>query len=167
MGCKKPRSATSAPGKPGNPPTTLYGNQVEDTEKQFAVICKRLTVLIRAEESKSEIIQDGKSFKAKHDTMVYTVHGRGMGPDFSPKTRQETGPRFRGFVIDVSINPGSPGGAVAAASGGTWHGPYWQEYLWHGHSDGKQYIRFVFKYGSGVENDFRQRTINAVIKPVQ
>lgn len=91
--------------------------------------------------------------------MEFTVHGEGKTGEYSPNVHQEVGPRRQGYMIRISLQPVD---SAAAVAGQTHQRPYWQEYLWQGHDDEQQQVHFVFKFGGGIDNDFKDRIIKTV-----
>jgi hypothetical protein len=134
-------------------------SQAGETRTRFEAIAASLTTLVQQADTGAVIARSATSFTVRADTMVYTVHGEGKSGDFSPKTHQETGPRGRGFVINMSVLPILP---IASFSGVTTARPYWREYLWHGHGDGEEYLHFVFKFGRQVDQKLEEQIIRAV-----
>jgi hypothetical protein len=135
-------------------------SQAGETRTRFEAIAASLTTVVQKADTSAVIARSATSFTVRVDTMVYTVHGESKAPgDFSPKTYQETGPRVRGFVIDMSVLPIAP---IAYPSGETRQRPYWREYSWHGHGDGEEYIHFVFKFGRPVGQKLEEEIIRAV-----
>lgn len=135
-----------------------------DAREMFQSITNQLATLVQKADTNAVITQTETSFEATFDTMVYTVHGGSKTGNFSSQTHQETGPRVRGFVINVSVLPLNP---IATESGQTMQRPYWKEYFWTGHGDKKEYIHFIFKFGNRVDSEFKSKIINAVTKTAQ
>lgn len=69
-------------------------------------LVKRLTAVIRQHCPDAQFKVEKNTFTAKHGTMTYTVHGSFMTGEISPKTYQEEGPNFKGFLLTVTLEQG-------------------------------------------------------------
>ena len=93
--------------------------------------------------------------------MSYPCTSEARGATTVPGPARKPDPGTSGFVITLSVTPPRtycrkirPDHATSVLA----------EYFWTGHADDSEYIRLVFKFGSGVDEAFKERVIEAVTR---
>lgn len=142
--------------------TLLFAVQpcvAEEAQAKFAAVVEGISLLVRDAQPGAGIARSPQAFTASYDTIEFTIHSESKTGEYLPKVHQEVGPRRQGFVIQISLQPVN---SAAAVAGQIHRRPYWQEYLWHGHGDERQQVHFLFKFGAGIDSDFKDRVIKTV-----
>ncbi len=123
----------------------------------------RVLQIIQTHCPKAETKLDGDgNLVAKHGTMVFTVHSRGMGGEVYERTLQMEGPNFRGFLISIDRREGVGRGYQSMAPLTSRH-PYWDTY--HDRpatEDGKDHYFVLFSYGSRLDGKFKAALLDAI-----
>ena len=94
-----------------------------------------------------------EGFVAKSGTMKFTVHARSKSGEIFPKTHEEEGPNFKGFVLHVSLHDGKYMGAAVAPQ--TIQGPYYPTEFSAPAAGDKHYL-VHFSYGSRLDPDLKK-----------
>jgi hypothetical protein len=76
------------------------------SERPPEELVKNLTAVIRERCPDATIEVTNDLFTAKYGTMMFTLHGHQKTGEISPKTYQEEGPSFKGFVLPVGVEKG-------------------------------------------------------------
>ncbi len=127
------------------------------------LLTKKLTVAIREHCPEAQIEVTEKTFTAKFETMMFTIHNRNKGGVFSSSTSQEEGPNYKGFILTVSRANGEYWGATATPQ--TIKGPYFSTYVDAPQTeDSKDYYWVQFSYGSGVDEKLKAAILEALPK---
>lgn len=123
----------------------------------------RLTDVIRKNCPEAVIeVKDGV-FKAKHGTLMFTLHKHWKSGEILPETYQEEGPNFKGFVLTVRFEKGRYAGAVRGSP--DLPGPYYLTFFDHPPTeDGKGYYRIHFAFGSRLDRELKQAIHDALPK---
>jgi hypothetical protein len=104
-----------------------------------------------------------KEFTAKYGTMMFTLHNRSMSGEIFPKTHQEEGPNFKGFILRVSMEEGAYNGQGAVPQ--ELRGPYYPTFI-DGPltNDGNNHYWIRFSYGSQLDPKLKQAIFEAIPK---
>lgn len=103
----------------------------------------------------------GDSFIAKHKTMLFTVHDRLMTGEIRSQTRQQEGPNYKGFLLQVTLQPGRE--TPQALTPQTIREPYWSTYINNPPtSDGKDHYWVSFSYGGRLDQKLKAAILEAI-----
>lgn len=124
-------------------------------------LVKKLTEAVRKHCPDATIETTEEGFVAKSDTMKFTVHARSKSGEIFPKTHEEEGPNFKGFVLHVSLNDGKYMGAAAAPQ--TFQGPYYPTEFSAPAAGAKHYL-VHFSYGSRLDPGLKKAILGVLPK---
>jgi hypothetical protein len=123
-------------------------------------LVKTLMVIIR-EHCPDATITTNDIFTAKHGTMMFTLHGGLMTGEISPKTYQEEGPNFKGFLLTVGVEKGRYGGQAVVPQ--ELRRPYFSTYISApATEDGKNHYWIRFSYGGLLDPKLKQAIFAAL-----
>jgi len=101
------------------------------------------------------------SFTAKHGTMTFTMHQFEMGGRFLPRTRQEEGPNYKGFVLRVRLVNGPA--QMGQFGPGEFPGPYYSTLMDEiATADRKGYYLIDFSFGRQLDAQLKQGIFDAL-----
>ena len=84
-----------------------------------------------------------------------------MTGEFSPKTYQQEGPNFRGFLLTVTVQKGRYEGQAVVPQ--ELHGPYFPTYISAPMTeDGKNHYWITFSYGGRLDPKLKQAIFAAL-----
>jgi hypothetical protein len=124
-------------------------------------LVKRMTEVVRTHCPDATIEATDEGFLAKSGTMKFTVHGRSKTGEISPKTHQEEGPNFRGFVLRVTLNDGPYRGAAVVPQ--TLQGPYYPTEISAPAVGDKHYL-VRFSYGTRLDPEIKKAILDVLPK---
>lgn len=125
----------------------------EDTG--VAALERAITPVVQKYFPDAKVQSEGNTVVAKHGTMMFSVHNISKTGEISPKVYQEEGPNYRGFLLQISREPGSYQGAAAAPQ--DLRGPYWTTHFDAVPTeDGSAYWHIRFSYGGRLDPDFQK-----------
>ena len=90
-------------------------------------LVQKLTQAIRKHCPDATIEVSKQAFVAKFGTMTFTLHGRSKTGEVSPKTHQEEGPNYKGFMLHIALHDGRYQGAAVVPQ--TLQGPYFPTFI--------------------------------------
>ncbi|MFA7052445.1 MAG: hypothetical protein WC328_05435 [Kiritimatiellia bacterium] len=131
----------------------------ETPQERFDSLTNRLACVLAGTTQQMEIASTSNRWIVTADTMTYTVHGESKTGEYASRTHEETGPRHRGFILDVNLLPLNP---CCYEAGQLHRRPCWTDYVWHGCSDETNYIHVVFKIGNGMSEDLKKKIITEI-----
>jgi len=124
-------------------------------------LVRSLTATIRKHCPDAEIEVSEQGLVAKSGTMTFAVHSRSKTGEISPKTHEEEGPNFKGFLLRVSMQAGPYEGAAVVPQ--TLQGPYFPTFIDAvptPTSDGHFWVNF--SYGSRLDADLKQALLETI-----
>lgn len=93
-----------------------------------------------------------RTLVARTRTQVFMVHGAGMNGELSKHAIEELGPNHRGFLLEVTIAPGTHRGQGFGSP--TVSGPYWQTFASvHPLAGREGYVSMSLKFGKGTDDE--------------
>ncbi len=128
---------------------------------------KRLTETIRKHCPEASIEVTKEAFIAKHDTMRFTLHGRGKDGVARQETFAREGPNYTGFILKVALrdHPYSGAAGTNLTEPRTYEEPYFDRYV---HTppagDGKNFYRIDFHYGHKLDPKLKRAVIGVFPK---
>lgn len=124
-------------------------------------LVRSLTTVIRKHCPDAEIEMIDQTFVAKSGTMKFTVHARSKTGEIFPRTHEDEGPNFKGFLLRVSMHPGPYEGAAVVPQ--TLQGPYYPTFIDASPtSTGDGYLWVSFAYGSRLDAELKQALLEAL-----
>ncbi len=136
----------------------------EDTS--IADIARSLTPIIRKYFPAATIEVSSTEYVAKHGTMAFTVHGRGMTGEVSPTTHVTEGPNYEGFMLRIGLHDGPYRGQADIPQ--RLNEPYWTTFLDAAPvPDRNQHLMTGLSVGNRLNEEFKKAVLKALPKSHQ
>ena len=132
-------------------------------ERPPDALVNKLTAVIREHCPNATVEVTEEAFRAKYQTMLFTVHDIQMTGNILPKPRQVEGPNYEGFLLDIRMQKGPYNGQLVVPQ--VIHEPYWSTFFDGPSSeDGQNCYWINFSYGGGLDPKLKQAIMDALPK---
>jgi hypothetical protein len=121
---------------------------------------QKLTETIRKHCPQATIEVTESGFVAKSGTMMFTLHGRWKTGEVDPKTFQQDGPNFKGFMLSLELRDGKYDGAMVMPQ--TLQEPYFPTFIDAPSVEKNKYYLIRFSYGSRLDPDLKKAIFEAI-----
>jgi len=124
-------------------------------------VFKKLTETIRKHCPGATMEVTEKGFKAKHGTIVYTLHAQSKTGEVYAQTYQQEGPNYKGFILTISLHDGKYEGAAMVPQ--TLQGPYFPTFIDAVPvENGKKHYQIHFSYGNGLDRELMKAILDTI-----
>ena len=126
-------------------------------------LVEKLTAIIRKHCPDAKFEVTNGLFTAKYGTMWFELYVRQMTGEILPKTRQEEGPNFKGFVLKIGVEKGPYAGQPVIPQ--ELQGPYYPTFIdGPPTEEGSNHYWIRFSYGSRFDPKLKQAIFDALPK---
>jgi hypothetical protein len=130
--------------------------KAEDTS--LSQVAERLSKIAEQMKPVALVVQNGRNVTLSNNTRTFMVHSSDKLGRRSDKAHKETGPRYDGLMVHVTVGDGRYAGAAELPQ--DLRGPYWTTFVnAYPIAKGKQHLHVSISYGS--------RTDQKVIKQIK
>lgn len=139
--------------------------EVESVTTPPEAMVKKLTDVIRQHcpDAKFEVTKE--AFIAKHDTLMFTLHGRGKDGVAGKRSYRREGPNYTGFILEVALRDHGYSGAYAGPIPATFKEPYFIRYFdTPDAEDGKKSYWINCYYGSSLDPKLKRALFDVIPK---